>query len=84
MRNLLVQKETQTPPVDQMGIQHIDNTARLLGLAQGLDRKQRYEKMVESIYGEPDAANRLLLKTLCLSATEEPMDQLVALECSEN
>ncbi|WP_447970465.1 hypothetical protein [Nitrospira sp. M1] len=71
MRNLLVQKTTQAPSIHHMGIHAIDNTARLLGLAQGLDRKQRYEKMVESVYGEPDAANRLLLKTLCLSALDE-------------
>ena len=67
-----------------MGIQSMDNSARLLGLAQGLDRKQRYEKMVERVYGESDAANRLLLKTLCLSVTDGPMEQLVALECSDN
>ncbi|GJL56604.1 MAG: hypothetical protein NPIRA02_37360 [Nitrospirales bacterium] len=71
MRNLLVEKTTQAPDTSYMGIQPIENSARLLGLAQGLDRKQRYEKMVESVYGEPDAANRLLLKTLCLSAIDE-------------
>ena len=84
MRNLLVQKETHAPLTHHMGIQSIDNSARLLGLAQGLDRKHRYEKMVERIYGEPDAANRLLLKTLCLSAIDEPIEQLIALECSDN
>ncbi|GJL64246.1 MAG: hypothetical protein NPIRA04_29000 [Nitrospirales bacterium] len=72
MRNLLVPKNSETSLASQMGFHPVDNTARLLGLAQGLDRKQRYEKMVESIYGEPEAANRLLLKTLCILALDEP------------
>ncbi|GJL52352.1 MAG: hypothetical protein NPIRA01_35790 [Nitrospirales bacterium] len=72
MRNLLVFKNTEISLASQMGVHTLDNTARLLGLAQGLDRKQRYEKMVESIYGEPEAANRLLLKTLCILALDEP------------
>ena len=70
MRNLLVQKEIQSPLAHQLGLQ-ADEKSRVLGLALGLDRKHRYEKMVERIYGESDAANRLLLKTLCLSAIDD-------------
>ena len=71
MRNLLVQKETQSPLAHQLGMQSDEKSRRFLGMALGLDRKHRYEKMVERIYGESDAANRLLLKTLCLSAIDD-------------
>ncbi len=77
MRNLLIQKEAQTPVAHQLGMQSGVNSHRYLGMALGLDRKHRYEKMVESIYGESDAANRLLLKTLCLSVLDESTDNLV-------
>ena len=83
MRNLLVRQESLSPLAPQIGIHHDDNSARLLGIAQGLDRKQRYEKMVESIYGEPGAANRLLLKTLCVSAMDEQTENLEDLDCVE-
>ncbi len=78
MRNLLVPKETQSSLAHQLGIQSGENSRRSLGMALGLDRKHRYEKMVESIYGESDAANRLLLKTLCLSAMDDPIEDLAA------
>lgn len=71
MRNLLVKQKTQSPLHHQLGIYSVEISARMLGLALGFDRKRRYEKMVKSVYGEPDAANRLLLKTLCLSAMDE-------------
>lgn len=73
MRNLLVKQETQSSMHQQLGIQTLENSAKMLGMAMGLDRKQRYEKMVESVYGEPDAANRLLLKSLCISALDESL-----------
>ena len=68
MRNLLIQRETLSPVHPQMGCAPGKNSARMLGLAVSLDRKQRYERMVERFYGNPGAANHLLLKTLCLSA----------------
>ena len=71
MRNLLVKQETQSPLASEWGIQPLDHSGRLVGLALGLDRKNRYEKMVERIYGEPGAANHLLLKTLCLSIIDD-------------
>ena len=71
MRNLLVKQETPSSLHQQLGIHPFENSAKMLGMAMGLDRKQRYEKMVESVYGETDAANRLLLKTLCISALDE-------------
>lgn len=71
MRNLLVKQQTQSALHHQLCIHPVENSARMLGLALGLDRKQRYEKMVESVYGELDAGNRLLLKTLCLSVIDE-------------
>ena len=74
MRNLLVRQDNQSLFANQLGIRPVENSARMLGIALGLDRKQRYEKMVESIYGDPDAANRLLLKTLYLSVMDEPTE----------
>ncbi|MGB0910336.1 MAG: hypothetical protein ACPGYT_08225 [Nitrospirales bacterium] len=83
MRNLLVQKEVQTPVAHQLGIESGVKSCRYLGMALGLDRRHRYEKMVESVYGEPDAANRLLLKTLYLSVLDEPTESLVTNSHSE-
>lgn len=84
MQHLLVPKETQPPLAQQFDSQSDENSNRFLMMALRLDRQDRYEKMVEQIYGESDAANRLLLKTLCLSAFDESTDNLAVSSYSEN
>ncbi len=84
MQNLLVPKEIRPPLAQQLDSQSDENSNRFLTMALRLDRKDRYEKMVEQIYGKSDAANRLLLKTLCLSAFEESTDNQAASSYLEN
>ena len=84
MQNLLVPKETQPTLAQQLDSQSDENSNRFLVMALRLDRQERYEKMVEQIYGKSDAANRLLLKTLCLSAFDESTDNLAVSSSLEN
>ncbi len=67
MRRLLVEKDMPASSLLQMGWQTPVYSNEMRERLLGLKRRYRYTKMVERIYGEPAAADRLLVKALYLS-----------------
>ncbi|MGB0911767.1 MAG: hypothetical protein ACPGYT_15515 [Nitrospirales bacterium] len=69
MRRLLVEKDKPASPFLQMGWQTPHQSNEMRELILGLRRRYRYTKMVERIYGDPAAGDRLLVKALYLAQT---------------